>query len=44
MNATDEIRAEQKANPGKPVKRIVFKGKEFTKEAVLQLRDGRIKS
>ncbi|HJQ41219.1 MAG TPA: DUF4365 domain-containing protein [Thermoanaerobaculia bacterium] len=37
MNATDAIRAAQKA--GKPVKQIEFIGEEFTKEAVLRLRD-----
>lgn len=42
MNATDAIRAAQKANPGRPVKQIVFTGEEFTKEAVLRLRDERL--
>lgn len=39
MNATDAIRAAQKAHPGKPVKQIVFAGQDFTKEAVLAMRD-----
>lgn len=43
MNATEAIRAEQKATPGKPVKQITFVGEEFTKEAVLRLRDERLK-
>lgn len=43
MNATHAIRAAQKATPGKPVKQIVFDGKDFTKEAVLRLRDERLK-
>jgi WD40 repeat protein len=43
MNATDAIRAAQKANPGKPVKQMVFAGEDFTKEAVLRLRDERMK-
>ena len=41
MDATNAIRAAQKANPGKPVTRIVFDGKDFTKDAVLRLRDQR---
>jgi hypothetical protein len=44
MNATNAIRAEQKAKSGKPLKQIIFKGHELTKEAVLRLRDERIKS
>jgi small GTP-binding protein len=44
MNATDAIRAAQKANPGKPVTQITFTGEDFTKEAVLRLRDLRLKS
>lgn len=44
MNATDAIRAAQKANPGRPVKQIVFTGEDFTKEAVLRLRDERLGS
>jgi len=44
INATEVIRATQNANPGKPVTRIVFDGKDFTKEAVLRLRDERLKS
>ena len=43
MNATEGIRAAQKINPGKPVKQIVFAGEDFTKEAVLRLRDERLK-
>jgi hypothetical protein len=43
MNATEAIRAAQKASPGKPVKQITFTGKDFTKEAVLRLRDERLK-
>ncbi|HET8775802.1 MAG TPA: DUF4365 domain-containing protein [Thermoanaerobaculia bacterium] len=44
MNATDAIRAAQKANPGRPVTQIVFTGEDFTREAVLRLRDERLKS
>jgi small GTP-binding protein len=43
MNATDAIRAAQKKAPGKPVKQIEFAGEEFTREAVLGLRDERLK-
>ena len=43
MNATAAIRAAQKANAGQPVTQIVFKGEDFTKEAVLRLRDARLK-
>jgi WD40 repeat protein len=39
MNATEAIHAARKANPGKPVKQITFTGEDFTKEAVLRLRD-----
>ena len=42
MNATRAIRAAQKANPGKAVRQIVFGGEDFTKEAVLRLRDERV--
>jgi WD40 repeat protein len=44
MNATEAIHAAQKANPGRPVTQIVFRGEDFTKEAVLRLRDERLKS
>ena len=37
------IRAAQRANPGKPVAQIVFVGEDFTKEAVLRLREERLK-
>jgi len=43
MNATNAIRAAQKKAPGKPVKQIEFTGEEFTREAVLRLRDERLK-
>jgi hypothetical protein len=43
MNATEAIRAAQKKAPGKPVKQIDFVGEEFTREAVLRLRDERLK-
>ena len=43
MNATRAIRAAKKKNRGQPVKQIVFKGEDFTKEAVLRLRDARLK-
>jgi len=43
MNATDAIRAAQKNAPGKPVKQIEFSGEEFNREAVLRLRDQRLK-
>ena len=43
MNATEAIRAAQKAKPGRPVKQITFIGEDFTKEAVLCLRDQRLK-
>jgi WD40 repeat protein len=42
-DASVAIRAAQKMGPGKPVRRIVFEGKDFTKEAVLRLRDERLK-
>jgi WD40 repeat protein len=42
MNATDAIRAAQKSNPGRKVTQIVFTGEDFTKEAVLRLRDERL--
>jgi len=44
MNATDAIRAAQKVNPGKRVTQIEFIGQDFTEEAVLHLRDERLKS
>lgn len=44
MNATEAILVAQKANPGKPLKQIVFSGEDFTKEAVLRLREERFKS
>ncbi|HEV7241287.1 MAG TPA: DUF4365 domain-containing protein [Thermoanaerobaculia bacterium] len=44
MNATEAILAAQKANPGKAVKQIAFTCEDFTKEAVLRLRDERLKS
>jgi WD40 repeat protein len=44
MNATEAIRAAQKPNPGRPVAQIVFTGEDFTREAVLRLRDDRLKS
>jgi len=44
MNATEGIRAAQKVSPGKPVKQITFVGEDFTKEAVLRLREERLKS
>jgi len=44
MNATEAIRAAQKENLSQPVKQIIFTGEEFTKEAVLRLRDERFKS
>ena len=43
MNATEAILATRKANPGKPVKQITFTGENFTREAVLRLRDERLK-
>jgi hypothetical protein len=43
MNATEAIRAAQKANPGRAVTQIVFDGEEFTKE-LLRLRDERLGS
>ena len=43
MNATEAIRAAQRKAPGKPVKQIEFTGEEFNREAVLRLRDGRLK-
>lgn len=42
MNATEAIRAAQKANPGRPMTQIVFTGADFTREAVLRLRDERL--
>ncbi len=43
MNATKSIHAAQKKAAGKPVKQIVFTGDDFTKEAVLKLRDERLR-
>ena len=43
MNATKAIHAAQKKAPGKPVTQLVFTGEDFTKEAVLKLRDERLK-
>ncbi len=43
MNATEAIHAAQKKAPGKPVKQIDFIGAEFNREAVLRLRDERLK-
>lgn len=43
MNATEAIRAAQRANPGNPVKQIVFTGEDFTEAAVLRLRDERLR-
>jgi hypothetical protein len=43
MNATRAIRSAQKADLGKPVKRLVFVGEAFIKAAVLRLRDERLK-
>lgn len=43
MNATKAILAERKKAPGKPVTQLVFTGEDFTKEAVLKLRDERLK-
>jgi hypothetical protein len=43
MNATEAIRAAQTANPGKPVRQITFTGLDFTREAVLRLREERLK-
>jgi hypothetical protein len=43
MNATEAIRKAQKANVGRPVTQIVFTGEDFTKEALLRLRDERLK-
>ncbi len=42
MNATAAIRAAQKKSPGKSVKQLVFTGEDFTREAVLRLRDERL--
>jgi WD40 repeat protein len=44
MDATEAIIAAQKANPGKPVTQLVFDGEDFTKEAVLRLREKRLSS
>jgi small GTP-binding protein len=44
MNATDAILAAQAANPGQPVTQLVFTGEDFTREAVLRLRDERLKA
>lgn len=44
MNATEAVRAAQKAKPGQPVTQIVFVGEAFTREAVQRLRDDRLKS
>ena len=35
--------AAQKKAPGKAVKQLVFAGEDFTKDAVLRLRDERLK-
>ncbi len=43
MNATKAIKAAQRASPGKKVTQIVFKGEELTQEAVLKLRDARVR-
>ncbi|MBC7966784.1 MAG: hypothetical protein H7Z17_12775, partial [Fuerstia sp.] len=43
MNATKAIHAAQKKSLGKPVTQLVFIGEDFTKEAVLLLRDERLK-
>jgi hypothetical protein len=43
MNATEAIRAAQKKSPGKPVKQIEFAGEKFNRQAVLRLRDERLK-
>jgi WD40 repeat protein len=43
INATEAIRVAQKANAGRPVTQIVFTGEDFTREAVLRLRDERLK-
>jgi WD40 repeat protein len=43
MNATKAIKSTQKKAPGKPVTQLIFQGEEFTKEAVLKLRDERLK-
>ncbi len=43
MNATQAIHAAQKQRPGKPVKQILFTGEDFIKEAILRLRDERLK-
>ncbi|MGV3662213.1 MAG: DUF4365 domain-containing protein [Prosthecobacter sp.] len=43
MNATKAIRAAQRKAPGKPVKQLVFEGKDFNEDAVLKLRDERVR-
>jgi hypothetical protein len=43
MNATKAIQAAKKKSPGKAVAQLVFTGEDFTKEAVLKLRDERLK-
>ncbi len=43
INATEAIRAEQRSKPGIPVKQINFKGEDFNADAVLLLRDERMK-
>ncbi|MES2657208.1 MAG: DUF4365 domain-containing protein [Verrucomicrobiota bacterium] len=42
MNATKAIHSAQKKSPGTPVKQLVFTGEDFTKEAVLKLREERL--
>ena len=44
INATKEIKAAKRKSAGKRVTQIVFDGKDFTEEAVLQLRDKTLKS
>jgi hypothetical protein len=43
MNATEAIRAAQKKALGKPVRQVDFVSEEFNKEAVLRLRDERLR-
>lgn len=43
MNATKAIRAALRKSPGKPVTQLVFTGEDFTMEAVMKLRDERLK-
>ena len=40
---TEAIRAVQRAHPGRPVLQITFVGQEFSREAVLRLRDERLR-